>query len=185
MDYNETIASKNFSKRELTKFKEIVEDIQPQNRELIGILSNFINFVPDVQTLNIMDKTITALFESLEYPTEEWAIEDRQNLLGYNYAKRCIIEYCLTKTKDIDIIVDNVALLYNANTDEVEKSIISFMTTYGNQVKINNAFKQYSTNLNRDIRNYNKPEGFIPVFSKAVVSKIKEFNPSYQDRKLP
>ena len=183
MDFNKIIAQKNLSKRDLSKLKDLVMLVQPNNGELVAILDNYIYYTPDVETLNIMEKTISALFQSLDYPTEEWAIENKAEWEGYNYAKKCITEYCLTETKNIDIIVDNIAFSYNVDSKEVVSSIVSYMTNFGDSKKINNAFHQYSNDLNRDIRNYNKPEGFIPVYSKAIVTKIKEMQMSKSSTK--
>lgn len=168
------IKEKNISKRELSKFKDIVQNYQPENIMLTSLLTQYMFRNVDNETLKMFDKTIDALFESLDYPTEEWAINDTKKLNGYHLVKESIIEYCTSDAKDISTIIDNVAFLKRISVDEVRNSMQLYMSSYGDISKVMNAFMQYSDDYKSNVKKSNMPEVYIPIYSKAVVSKIKE-----------
>jgi len=168
------IKNNNISRRELSKFKNIVQNYQPNNGSLISLLTQYTYRYIDPKTQAMFDKTIDALFKSLDYPVEELEITDSKMLNNYKFIKDCIIEYCTTDIKDISTIIDNVAFLNNTSIIVVEKGMKSYMSGYGDVKKIMNAYIMYGDNYKINVMSSNLPETYIPIYSKAVVSKIKE-----------
>lgn len=168
------IKDNNISKRELSKFNEIIKNYQPTNIFLSSLLQQYTRRNVDNNTLKMFDKTIDALFESLDYPTMEIDFKDISKLTGYRLVKDSIIEYCTTDVKNIDILIDNIAFINNMKVDDVKKEMQSYMSSYGDILKIMNAFSIYSEDYKSNVRKSNLPEAYIPVYSKAVVEKIKE-----------
>lgn len=168
------IQNMDISKRDLHKFLAILKNYQPNNTSLIFLLEQHKERNLDRKTLDIFDKTVEALFQSLDYPTDDITITDPDRLIGYSYIKDCIIEYCITNIKSIPTIIDNVAFLNNKTKMEVRKKMDLYMSSYGNTMKTMAAFMQYSDNYKANIQRSTLPEGYIPVFSRAVALKISE-----------
>lgn len=176
----QSIKNDNISRRELAKFERLIENYQPENVQLYSALNKLIYSDIDSKNKMMFDKTIDALFNSLDYPTEEWAITDSKMFDGYKLVKDCIIEYCTTDVKNITTVIDNVAFLHDKPIADVEKNMQLYMSSYGDTNKIMNAFMQYSDDFQTNVRKSNLPEGYIPVYSKAVALKIKEMQQTKQ-----
>ncbi len=174
------IKENNISRKELSKFNEIVKNYQPTNIVLSSLLEQYTNRNLNNNTLKMFDTTVDALFNSLDYPTEEYSIDDPNKLVGYKLVKDSIIEYCTTDIKNISTIIDNVAFLNNMSIEDVEKRMQLYMSSYGDILKIMNAFSMYSDDYKANVRKSTSPETYIPVYSKAVVEKIKEMKDSKQ-----
>ena len=174
------IKDNNISRRELEKFNEIVKNYQPTNIFLSSLLKQYTRRNIDNNTLMMFDKTIDALFKSLDYPTIEFDFNDISKLTGYKLVKDSIIEYCTTDVKNIDMLIDNVAFINNMKVDDVKKEMQSYMSSYGDIIKIMNAFSIYSDDYKTNVRKSTLPETYIPIYSKAVVEKIKEMKSNRQ-----
>lgn len=174
------IKNNNISRRELSKFNEIVKNYQPTNIILSSLLQQYTYRNIDNNTLKMFDKTIDALFESLDYPTQNYDFDDEYKIIRYKLVKDSIIEYCTTDVKDMNTIIDNVAFLNNMDVEDVKKGMQSYMSSYGDVVKIMNAFSIYSDDYKSNVRKSTLPETYIPIYSKAVVEKIKEMKDSKQ-----
>lgn len=167
------IKEQKITRRELEKFKLIIKNYQPNNTSFLSLLSDYINRNLDQKTLYTFEKTIDALLQSLDYPVEESEFDDEIKYNGYKLIKDSIIEYCVTDINDISIIVDNVSFLHKKPIKQVEKEMQLYMSSYGDSQKIVNAYSRYSDDKN-NINKSTLPEVYIPIFSKAVVEKIKE-----------
>lgn len=167
------IKEQKITRRELEKFWIIVKNYQPNNDSLLVLLSHNIIRNINRETLYTFEKTIDALLQSLDYPVDEIKFDDKSKYNGYKLVKDCIIEYCVTDINDMSMILDNVSFLNRKPIKQVEKEMQLYMSSYGDSQKIVNAYNRYSedkNNINKSIL----PDVYIPIFSKAVVEKIKE-----------
>lgn len=175
MEIEEIIASENLSKRTLSSLKKIVENSQPNNAELINLLDQYINNNISKENLDMINLTIAALLDALDYPTDEWAITENQ-FKGLNYLKEAIIEYIITPVKNMDVVLDNVGFKNNSDITTINNSIVDYMVNYGAQEKIQGFLRIYSTNYQSAINHSTNPGVIIPIYAKAITSKIKEMN---------
>ena len=175
MNIEEIIIKENLGKKNLSALKKIIEAEQPYNRQLLDILEKYINPVVDKKNIEMINTTTDALFEALDYTIDEWANDDNLNK-GYGYVKEAIAEYITTPYRNIDVILDNIGFSHDEEKESVNHSMVGFIVSGGNPVKIQNAFKLYSKDYQNSIKHSTSPQGFIPIYAKAVVTKIAEMN---------
>jgi len=164
----------NIRRRDLVKFKEILKVYQPNNGYLLTLLDQYTYRYIDSRTKMTFDKTIDALFESLAYPVNRLETDNYKMTKNYKLVKDCIIEYCLTDIQDISTIIDNVAFHNNMTIEETKNRMSAYMSNYGDIKRIMIAFSRYSDNYEKHVNSANLPETYIPIYSKAVVEKIRE-----------
>lgn len=174
MDIERIITEEGLSKRNLAAFKQIIAEVQPYNIDLYSKIDKYINTNFNDENAYLINLTIKALFEALDYPTEEWQIKEESQYRGYKYLKSAIIEYALTPYKNIDIILDNVAFVNKTNMKTVHGEMMGYIANHGDPKKIQNAFKIYSNDYENAIYNSTNPAIFIPIYAKAVTTKFKE-----------